>query len=107
MSDYTPTTAEVRDGYAATVSENYDAPFELAGEQFDRWLDARNAGTGRALARQIAQSEPDEERWQESVAEYHGIGWEGPVTDYDRMFWDAGYRAGRDHAARIARGAIQ
>ena len=39
MSDYTPTTAEVRDGYAATLSENYDAPFELAGEQFDRWLD--------------------------------------------------------------------
>lgn len=33
MSDYTPTTEEVRDAYAG-----HDFDYAIAGAQFDRWL---------------------------------------------------------------------
>ena len=45
MSDYTPTTEEVRDAYAG-----HDFDYAIAGAQFDRWLaEVERASAEKAL----------------------------------------------------------
>ena len=58
----------------------------------------------RAVAERVSAMQPTDEGWKKSVEAYLSAGWDGNPDDYDRMFWEAGYRAGRDDAVRITRG---
>lgn len=38
------------------------------------------------------------ELWEAALAEYRAAGWEDEPGDWERMFWEAGLRAGITHA---------
>lgn len=46
MSDYTPTTAEIRKGYIGEPADHFMDP--LVGAEFDRWLAAHDREVWRA-----------------------------------------------------------
>jgi len=46
-----------------------------------------------STARTEAERRMDDE-FEESLIDYHDAGYESPVTEWERNFWEAGYRRG-------------
>lgn len=55
-----------------------------------------------ARSEKTAWVPPTDEGWERSIEAYLNAGWDGRPDDYDRMFWEAGYRDGRYEAAHRA-----
>lgn len=52
-------------------------------------------------ARAEAARQRDEE-WAGAKAEYHDAGWEDPPSEFEEMFWEAGFKRGMVNGARWA-----
>lgn len=40
------------------------------------------------------EPEPTDEQWEASLGAYYTAGWTDEPGDFERMFWEAGFRAG-------------
>lgn len=72
MSDYTPSTEEVRNAFTQTSVWLPRTPFKDYGETFDRWKAANDAAVLRAAADEIRAifASPDRQRPRDPAGEY-------------------------------------
>lgn len=86
MSDYTPTTEQVRDGYRYDTEAEYRDPItphhEINGRAFDRWLKAHDAQVAAQALRDAADAldayqgdVPDDPRWTCDLGYYGEAEW--------------------------------
>ena len=101
MSDFTPTTEQVRDGYRYDTEDEYRDPIGApqrsaeAGRAFDRWLEAHDAELRERIARELV-----DEAQAMTRSSTHLLG----GSSEKNATYRTGICDGLTGAARIARG---
>lgn len=68
------------------------------------WMAPEEVQARNAIAAELQRLEPDDTDWDKTGDDYREAGWEGEdIGGYERMFFEAGFRMGRDRVLRVLR----
>lgn len=71
------------------------------GYQGLQWHQAQMIAAAMSTPETVASVEPSDADWGETSDDYREAGWEDEPGDQERMFFEAGFRMGRDRVASL------